>query len=552
VTGFSRHHSPRSIAVSAAAGVALACLLAASSAARLPLPDLGRGASQLPVAPLVVALPALAAGAEQLTPLLARLGLALPELDPSQLMIELRVRFGLDPFDRTSLSAAGIDPTGDAAVVDGGTLQQPVLLLRLLTDGGNRFETVAIARAVGREQLVALPARRARGVELHAWAAASDKTARIVCAVDGDRLAFAPNGCASGVDCVVDALRPQRLLLQDRTTQDVLAGLPPAALFAVVRRDGLRALPLLGARTTAERTEIAALALGVERDQARLIAHLLPTAAGRQQLAGYPPLAGRARQRVTRRGALSLWFGVDPRSTAPCALSLPYLTPLRALLAAGGLDLDRELRATADGGAALHVLDLEPQLPGLDEQPAIDAASGAFFVEHALEVPLRDSARGERTVSALDRVLGSRPGLLQLPRAASPTAVHRYSENGRVVDYALVDGALLAASGPGTLDQLNADLGTAETVAADTFLALRGDAALAKALLGRVGLFGAGDNRALRALWAARQVAAPLLGRLGALRFDLRRAGSVVVAETQLELRGQVAPRRSGAEPVPP
>lgn len=549
MTGRARHHRLRFVAAAGGAGVTLLGLLAAATA-RSPAPDLGRGAAQLPVAPLVMALPALAAGAEQLAPLLTRLGLALPELDPSQLVIELRVRFGLDPFERASLSAAGIDPEADAAVVDSGALQQPVLLLRLLADGGNRFETVAIARAIGREQLAALPARRTRGLEIRAWAAAGEKTARIVCAVDGDRLAFAPNGCASGVDCVVDALRPQRLLLQDRSTQEALAGLPPAALFAVIRRDGLRALPVVGASSAGERTELVALALGVERDQARLSARLLPTAAGRQQLAGYPVIGDRARQLVARRGALSLWFGVEPRSTSPFPLQLPYLAALRPLLAAGGLDLDRELRALADGGAALHVVDLEPQLPGLDAQPTIDPVSGAFFVEHALEVPLRDRGRGEQTVSALDRALGRRSGLLQLPLAASPTAVHRYSENGRVVDYALRDQSLRVASGPGTLDQLAA--AATETVAADTFLALRADGAQTKALLGRVGLFGAGDNRALRALWAGRQVAAPLLGRLGALRLDLRRAAGVVVVEAQLELRGQVAPRRSGSEAPPP
>ncbi|MBN2359690.1 MAG: hypothetical protein JXR83_09560 [Deltaproteobacteria bacterium] len=546
---------PVPLAAAIGAGVLALALLPGAVAGRegrAPAPDLGTGAARLPAAPLVVALPALASGAEQMVPLLARLGLALPELDPSQLLIDLRLRYGLDPFDRSSLSALGIDPTGPCHVVDSGALVRPVLLLRLLPGGRDRFEQNAIARAAGREQLTARTARRVRGVDVVGWSASRTAPVRIAYAVDGERLAFAPSGCATGVDCVGEALRPRRLLAQDRAAQVVLAGLPDAALIAVAHQTALHEAPLIGARAGGERVSALALSLGVEREQARLTVRVLPTAAGRQQLAGYPALGGRAARLVQRRGALSLWFGVDAKGAAALALPLPYLASLRTALSAVGLDLDRELRAVADGGAALHVIDLEPRLPGLDEERSIDGALGAFFVEHGLEVPLLAFAGGEKTVSSLDRALGRRGGLLQLPGAASGTAAHLYAESGRVVGYALVDGELLVASGPGTLEQLAAERGPSETAAPGTFLALRGDAARARALLGRVGLFGAGDNRALRGVWAARQVASPLLGRLGALRLDLRRAGNLVEIEAQLELCGKVAPHRMAVEPAPP
>ncbi len=278
---------------------------------------------------------------------------------------------------------------------------------------------------------------------------------------------------------------------------------------------------------------------------------MLPSPQGKRQAAGWVPLGAGARQQVRQLGALSLWYGLAPGQGAALPPRLPYRQLLDQALGAQGIGLDEELHAVAAGGLGLHLFDLEPLLPGLTEQRRIDPVSGAFFAEHALTVPLRDPARAARLFERVDRWLGQRPGRLAVggEQAGRPRT---YAENGRVLDYALVGDQLLVSTGPGTAEQLRTALAQqpVEELPAQTLFALRGHGARLRALLGRVGLLGSGDNNDLRAVWAARQAAAPALAKLGQLRADLRRQGELLHLDASAELSGSVQPpRREALDP---
>ncbi|MFH1809192.1 MAG: hypothetical protein ABIJ09_10645 [Pseudomonadota bacterium] len=521
--------------------ISLLLVLGASRERAATLPDLGRWADRLPRAPLLLVVPSVAAASHHLYPLLARIGLALPDLDPTRQFVELRVRLGLDPWDPSSLEAAGLDPTGPLIVVDEGPLIQPVLLLGLLPGGLARFRESVVARVAAREQLGVRRDYSAKGVQGEGLAIAEDAEPRFAYASDGAVLALAPQGCARDLAPLVAALRPRARLVQDRIWQALLDGLPNGDLLLLLDRAAMQISPWRTARRAAEDLERVASSLRVDDGRAFLHSVVRPTSEGARRVARFPVLQGAAARQVRRVGALSLWTGCSARFVLPEVL--PYAEILGRTLEGQGIALKKELAALADGGAGWHLLDLEPLLPGLTEQRSVDDVSSAFFVEHALTLPLRREAQSEALLQRLDRWLANRDGQLVAGSAELPAGERSYAERGRVVGYGVVDGQLVASTGPGTLGQLRTALAAQGTeVEPDTLFALRADATALRAVLGRVGLLGAGDNTDLRAVWAARQAAAPLLARLGEIRGDLRRQGELLRFDAQVELTGSVAP----------
>jgi len=334
-----------------------------------------------------VALPSIARAGERLRPLLSRVGLSLPEFDPSQLFLELRVRLGLDLFDPTTLEAAGIDPTGPLYLVDEGTLTHPVLMVRLLPDGATRFERAVVERVAQREQLTATLERKQRGLVVRGRAAAPKAQARFAYALDGARLAFAPMACSEGIACVARSLRPRRKLLKDATTRGLLAGLPDAAVYLLARDRALGISPSRTGRRAAAEVSALALALDGDAGMARLTIQALPTRSGRQRATGWPTMSGRAATELRQIGALSLYLGIDVRRSNRALQALPYHAALQRVLEGSGLSLQRELTALANGGVGLHLLDLEPKLPGLVDRRDVSDADTAFFAEQGLVVP---------------------------------------------------------------------------------------------------------------------------------------------------------------------
>lgn len=496
----------------------LALLLTSTGQAKTA--QLGALSSRLPLRDWVLLAPSLSAAAQRLGPLLERLGAAFPDLHPQRIFLDQRVRLGFDLMDSQSLMQVGIDPTGPLYLFDDGRMLQPLYVVRLAPGGRELFAQVP--QRVQQREALALPKQvQRRGLTALSWAVAADADPRFAYLVDGDLLVFAPQGCDRSLHPLFDLLRSKKRGRAQTLDKSALARLPAGAVYMHASAAALKRIPLAQLRRGAKNVRDLDLVYDLVNGEAQFEAAIHPSPQGQAQLSGLRELG---KVILRPHGALSLWWMASGQDWIDRAQRPAYLKALRGWYAAAGVDLGHELGRWGQGLVSFHLLDLEPQLPGLNEMTAVPLRDQAFFVPQAWRFRLKDAAAAKAFVAKTKDLLRPRVGVLS--EDAGPC---RYAGGGRVTDFAVIDdadlGAMLQVStGPNSPALLAADQGqTVLRPTAGSLLAMRADAMALRGALGRISLLSAGQNNDLRALWAMSQLLSPALRGFGEISAELGR-----------------------------